>query len=118
MLTSLKPSTAKRWPRGQRFHLSARGAEVEATHRSAVQEVRALGRDALDLAQRRWAEPLGLEPCDGVVLSELRPGKLSLSELSKGLEVCGTTPTQVRDAIDRLAARGMVEPVPVAREAA
>ncbi len=118
MLSSPTPSPAKRWPRGQRFLLSARGTDVEAAYQAAIQEVRALGRDALDLAQRRWSEPLGLETCDGVVLSELRPGKRSLADLSKSLEVCGTTPAQVRDAVDRLVARGMVEPISVAREAA
>jgi len=115
MLSSLKPGPGKRWPRGQRFLLSARGAEVETAYRAAVLEVRALGREALELAQKRWAEPLGLEARDGVVLSELRPGKRSLSELSKTLEVCGTTAPQVRDAVDRLVARGLVEPTPAAR---
>ncbi|HVP69057.1 MAG TPA: hypothetical protein VMT17_17540 [Anaeromyxobacteraceae bacterium] len=118
MLTSLRPSPAKRWPRGQRFLLSPRGVEVEAAYRVAIQEVRALGRDALEVAQSRWATPLGLEGHDGVVLSELRPGRRSLPELTHALEVCGTTPGQVRDAVDRLVERGMVEPVPSVREAA
>jgi len=118
MLSSPSPSPAKRWPRGQRFLLSLRGTEVEAAYQAAIREVRALGRGALDVAERRWSEPLGLMACDGVVLSELRPAKRSLAELSKSLEVCGTTPTQVRDAVDRLVAAGLVEPAPVAREAA
>lgn len=118
MLSSLRSPPAKRWPRGQRFLLSSLGVVAEAAYRAAIQEVRALGRDALDLAQSRWAAPLGLEGLDGVVLSELRPGKRSLSELSQALEVCGTTPGQVREAVDRLVERGMVEPTPSVREAA
>lgn len=112
MLSTRDPHPARRWPRGQRFLLSARGAEAEAAYRAAILEVRAMGRNALELAQKRWAEPLGLESCDGLLLSELRPGKRSLSELSKALEVCGTTAPQVRDRIARLVARGLVEPIP------
>jgi len=117
MLSSLNPPPGKRWPRGQRFLLSARGAEVEAAYRTAVQDVRAQGREALELAERRWADPLGLEPCDGVVLSELRPAKRSLPDLFRALEECGIPAPKVREAIERLVTRGMVEPV-LLREAA
>jgi len=115
MLSSLN-SSPSRWPRGQRFVLSVRGAEVEASYRAAIQEVRALGREALELAEKRWAGPLGLEAWDGVILSELRPGKRSLPDLARALEVCGTSAKQLRDSVDRLVAKGMVEPTPLLRE--
>jgi|GEM_PF-2732147 len=112
MLTSLKSPAGKRWPRGTRFSLSARGAEAEVAYRAAVQEVRALGRPALESAERSWATPLGLVHADGVILSELRSGRHSLSEICAALETCGITQAEVREAVDRLAAAGLVEAAP------
>jgi DNA-binding GntR family transcriptional regulator len=50
-----------------------------------------------------------------VVLSELRPGKRSLAELSRTLEVCGTSPDQIRAAVGRLVQRGLVDALPMVR---
>jgi hypothetical protein len=110
MLSSLKPRGGKRWPRGQRFNLSARGVEAEAACRAAVQEARAQGRAALEAAQRGWAAPLGVAPGDGVVLAELRPGRKSIADVSHALETSGMGATEVKETIDRLVDAGMVEP--------
>ena len=72
MLSSLGPGSGPRWPRGQRFALSLAGTEAEVLWRAAAQDARAMGRGALDIAHRRWADPLGVDPTDGVLLSELR----------------------------------------------
>jgi hypothetical protein len=108
MLSSLNTKSSPRWPRGQRFALSPSGTEAEAGYRTALQVVRALGREALESAERRWAEPLGLQPCDGVVLTELRLGELTLPQLRRSLECCGTSEAQTRDALDRLVRAGYV----------
>jgi hypothetical protein len=117
MLESLKPKGGTRWPRGQRFQLTAAGAAAAATHAEAVREARALGRTALDSAQRRWAEPLGLEPTDAVVLSELKPGRRSIADVSSALDDCGRTKAEVKVSIDRLVTRGLAEPLPLAEPA-
>jgi hypothetical protein len=117
MLTSLKSPAGKRWPRGTRFSLSERGIQAEGAYRTAVQEVRAQGRPALESAQRSWATPLGLVHADGVILSELRSGRHSLSELCSALETCGITQAEVREAVDRLVSAGMVEPAPPSPQA-
>jgi len=113
MLDSLKPRAGRRWPRGQRFQLTPAGLEAESTHADAVRAARALGRDALDVAQRRWADPLGLQPCDGVVLGELKPGRRSLADVAAGLETCGSTRAEVKESVDRLVEKGLVEPLPL-----
>jgi hypothetical protein len=118
MLSSLDASKGLRWPRGQRFALSASGTEAEASWRAAAQDARAQGRSALDVAHQRWADPLGLDPSDGLVLSELRPGKRSIAELVRTLEVCGTSQDQVRASVRRLVTRGLVDALPPARPGA
>ena len=118
MLESLKPRSGKRWPRGQKFAMSPSGAAAEASYREAIQAARAQGRSALESAQRSWAAPLGVEATDGVVLGELRGGRRSIADVARGLEDCGTSPAEVKLAVDRLAEAGLVEPVPAAAAAA
>ncbi len=118
MLESLKPRGGKRWPRGQKFALSAAGSVAEAAYRDAITAARAQGRTALESAQRAWAEPLRVEASDGVVLGELRGGKKSIADIARGLEDCGVTPTEVKTAVDRLTDVGLVEPAAVPSEAA
>jgi hypothetical protein len=118
MLESLKSRGGKRWPRGQKFALSAAGVSAEAAHREIVAAARSSGRSALDAAQRTWAEPLGILPADGVVLSELRAGKRSIADLAKTLDDCGVSAADVKSAVDRLTDALLVEPVPVADAAA
>jgi len=113
MFSAPQPTHARRWPRGQRFGLSAPGIEAEAAYRAAVQDVRSLGRDALTLAEKRWADGLGLSPGDGVVMAEIRPGRRSFADLGQALQDCGTVPAQIRESVDRLVERGFVEPLPL-----
>jgi len=84
----------------------------------AVQEVRGTGRESLEAAQRRWAEPLGLEPCDGLILAELRAGPRSLPQLVRAADACGTTDAEVRGSLERLVGAGLVELLPAVRQAA
>ena len=118
MLESLKPRAGKRWPRGQKFGLSARGVEADAAYRAAVAAARASGRNALESAEREWAQPLGLLPGDGVVLGELRSGRHSIADLARDLEDCGVSAGDVKAAVDRLCDAQLVEPQPAATEAA
>jgi hypothetical protein len=117
MLESLKPKGGKRWPRGQRFQLTAAGIEAEAAHAEAIRDARAQGRSALEGAQARWAEPRGLMPCDGVVLAELKPGRRSLSDLAEALDGCGVPRAEVKASLDRLAEKDLAEPMPLPEHA-
>ena len=118
MFSAPQPKHDWRWPRGQRFGLSAQGVEVEAAYRATVQDVRSLGREALALAEKRWAEPLRLSPGDGVVMAQIRPGRRSFADLGHALEDCGTPPTQIRESVDRLVEQGLVEALPLPGTAA
>jgi len=119
VLESLKTNrTGKRWPRGQKFVMSASGAVAEASYREAVQAARAQGRAALDAAQQAWAGPLRAQPIDGVVLGELRGGKKSIAEIARGLEDCGTSAAEVKSSVDRLSDAGLVQPAPALDAAA
>ena len=113
MFSAQQPTQGRRWPRGQRFALSVPGVEAEAAYRVAVMDVRSLGRDALAQAERRWAEGLGLAPSDGIVMAEIRPGRRSLADLAKSLESCGTPAAQIRESVDRLVEKGLVEALPL-----
>jgi hypothetical protein len=112
MLESLKSRGGKRWPRGQKFVLSTTGVSAEEAYRDAVMAARTSGRSALDASQRAWAEPLGVQPGDGVVLAELRKGKRSIADVAKALEDCGTSVADVKAAVDRLTDALLVEPSP------
>ena len=117
MLESLKPKGGKRWPRGQKFQLSPRGAEAEQSYRTAVAAARGMaGRAALEFQQRAWAEPLGIEPTDGLVLTELCQGHRSLSDLARNLETCGVGAAEVKASVDRLVVAGIAEPIPTAAQ--
>ncbi|MEI7703303.1 MAG: hypothetical protein WCK73_01750 [Deltaproteobacteria bacterium] len=92
--------------------LSPPGIDAEASYRGAVTSVRSMGRDALTLAERRWAEPLGLLPTDGIVMAEIRHGRTALADIARSLDACGTPAAQVREAVDRLVEKGLVEALP------
>lgn len=113
MLSAPQQTGIRRWPRGQRFSLTPQGGDAEAAYRASVQDVRSLGRAALETAERRWAEPLGLLPSDGIVLAEVRPGRRSLADLGRALESCGTSADEIRACVSRLVDKGMVEPLPL-----
>lgn len=108
------PSASKRWPRGQRFTLSASGAEAEEAYRAAVLGARASGRAALDSALAAWAAPRGIAPGDGVLLSELSGKCVGVAALCEALEQAGIVPDEIRAGIGRLVAAGIVDPVPPA----
>jgi hypothetical protein len=118
MLSSLGSRGSPRFPRGQRFSLSASGADAEAAYRLAVQEARGLGREALDAAERRWAESRSVAPCDGVLLGELRGGPRTLPQLARAMECCGTSETDLRTALERLVRAGLVASTAAPRQAA
>lgn len=110
------PEGRKRWPRGQKFTLSAAGAEAQETYRRAVAEARGAGRTALESALAAWASPLRVAPTDGVVLAELSGKRVGLSSLCEALEPSGIVPEEVRASVSRLVDAGIVEPVPLASQ--
>ncbi len=111
-----KPTDGRRWPRGQKFSLSAAGREAHDAHRLAVQEARGVGRVALDAALAAWAGPRQVQAGDGVLLTELLEKPRGLSDLAHALEDAGTSAAEVRSAIDRLVSAGLVEAVPLASQ--
>jgi hypothetical protein len=111
-----KPTDAKRWPRGQKFTLSATGAGAEEAYRNAVTTARASGRAALDSALSAWAAPRQVAPGDGVILAELSGKRLGLSELCMSLETAGIVPDEVRAGVARLVEAGIVDPIPLASQ--
>jgi len=106
-----KTADGPRWPRGQKFTLSAQGREAHEAHRQAVQQARGVGRGALDAALLAWAAPRKVEPGDGVLLGELLEQPRGLADLSRALDDAGHSAAEVRSAVGRLVAAGLVEPV-------
>jgi hypothetical protein len=112
MLTS-KPPDRKRWPRGQKFTLSAAGAEAEEAYRTAVLGSRSSGRSALESALSAWAAPRRVAPGDGVLLAELSGKRVGLPQLVDALEPTGIPADEVRAAVARLVEAGIVDAVPL-----
>jgi len=111
-------TTPKRWPRGQKFTLSAAGEAAELAHREVVNGARSTGRAALQAALTAWAEPLSVQGGDGVVLVELRGQKKGLNDLARALEDTGIEPAEVKASVDRLVLAGLAAPVPLASQLA
>ncbi len=114
-----KDDAAPRWARGQKFTLSAAGRTAEEAYRAAVLEARGAGRSALEAALAAWAAPHPpVQPGDGVLLGELKAKPPGLTELARALEGAGIEAAEVRAALGRLVAAGLVELVPLASQLA
>ena len=50
---------------------------------------------------------------DGIVMAEIRPGRRSLADLARSLEACGTPAAQIRESVDRLVEKGLVDALPL-----
>jgi len=99
-----------RWPRKQQFRLSAIGTEAEAHYQAAVKSSHSGGgRKAFDDAVATWAAPLGIQPGDGVYLSELRISVQTLADLVECLTSCGTTKSEAKAALERLLSAKLAE---------
>jgi hypothetical protein len=108
----LPGSAPRRWPRGQKFVLSAAGQLADQLHRETVNGSRSSGRSSLDAALAAWAAPLGIKPTDGVLLGELRGQRRGFNELASSLETSGIEPAEVKAAVERLVTAGLAEPAP------
>ncbi len=108
-------TVGKRWPRAQRFRLSAEGVQAEATYVEGIIAARAeSGRASFDAARAAWAGLLRLKPEDGVYLVELEEGPRTIADMVEALDSCGSSPKEVKAAIIRLVDARMIEPVPTA----
>ena len=56
----------------------------------------------------------GVQPGDGLLLSELRGQQRGLNDLVRAMESSGIEPAEVKSAIDRLVKAGLAEPVGLA----
>jgi hypothetical protein len=72
------------------------------------------GRAQFDAARAAWGTSLGLPAEDGLYLVEFASGERTVAEATRNLEDCGTTPKEVKAAVERLLKLGMLEPVPAA----
>jgi len=101
-----------RWPRGQKFKLTAPGQDAEARYQEVLLGAReAGGRTAFDEATRTFATPLGLQPGDGAYLAELKTQPRTIVDLIEQLQDGGATKAEVKAALDRLIAAKLVEPL-------
>jgi len=111
------PPPRRRWPRSQRFTLSAQGLAAEESYQSSIVASRlAEGRASFDSARASWAAALHLESEDGLYLSEVKEGPKTMQQIVEGLETCGKTKKEAIAALERLVDAGLVSapPPPVA----
>lgn len=101
-----------RWPRGQKFRLTALGQDAVAKYQDVLKGAReAGGRAAFDEATKAFAAPLGLQAGDGAFLSELKAQPRTIVDLMELLQDGGATKAEVKGVLDRLIAAKLVEPV-------
>ena len=99
----------RRWPRSQKFALSAKGTEAEAEYRELIVASRSTsGRASYDAARTAWASKWSVQPDDGVYLGQLARGPAKIEEIVPELEDCGKTRKDCIEAIDRLFDAGMI----------
>ncbi len=116
MHTGKPTEVRRRWARGQKFTLSAAGAEAELAYRDAVLGARSSGRPALEAALVAWSAPRGVAPGDGVILAELSGKRVGFTALCDALESSGMVPDEIRAGVGRLVDAGIVELVPLASQ--
>jgi hypothetical protein len=101
-----------RFGRAQKFRLSPKGNEAVSAYSLMVEKARAgAGRAQFDAAREAWSAPRGLTAEDGLFLVEFGVGERTITEASRNLEDCATS-KEVKAAVERLLACGMLEPVP------
>lgn len=104
-----KGEARTRWKRSQKFGLSALGREIEAEYVERIVASRVVsGRGSFDEARANWAKSHGLEPDDGLYLSEMRAGPVSLAQLTAALESCDKPKSETLAALQRLSRLGFV----------
>jgi hypothetical protein len=104
-----------RFGRSQKFRLTPKGAEAAAAYKLMIEEARSgSGRAQFDAARAAWGTPRGLSAEDGLFLVEFGEGDRTLQEATRNLESSGTTPKEVKAAVEKLLKGGMLEPVPEA----
>lgn len=102
-----------RFGRAQKFRLSVTGIEAVTAYTAAIEGAKAeTGRAQFDAARQAWSAPRGLTPEDGLYLVEFQAAERTLAETARSLEGCGTHPKELKTAVERLLALGMLEPVP------
>lgn len=110
MASFFEHAEGPRWPRKQQFRLSAIGTEAEADYQAAVKSSHSRGgREAFDEAVATWAAHLGVQPGDGVYLSELRISAQTFTGLVECLTSCGTTKSEAKAALERLLSAKLAE---------
>ena len=101
-----------RFGRAQKFRLSAKGTEAVTAYAAVVEGSRpGGGRAQFDASRQAWSAPRGLTADDGLLLGEFREGDRTVAEVLRSLEGCGASPKELKAAIERLLACGMLEPV-------
>jgi hypothetical protein len=102
-----------RWPRSQRFLLSPKGGEAEASYRNMIVASRSTeGRASYDAARASWAGTYAVEADDGLYLQEIASKPSNLSQLTAALETCGKTRPDAINALGRLFDAGLIAPAP------
>ena len=102
-------SPRRRWPRSQRFGLTDKGRDAEASYRSSIVSSRTQeGRASFDAARSTWAESFRLLPDDGLYLGEVASGPINLEQIVEALEACGKTRRDALPALERLFDAGLI----------
>lgn len=105
-----------RWRGSDWFALSESGQRRQSEYQERIVEARGEGgRHSYDTARLAWARDVGVEPEDGVYLSELNDGSVKLSTLVDALESCGKSKRDALAALGRLVDAGLVQVVDPAR---
>ena len=102
-----------RWPRSQRFLLSPKGGEAEASYRTLIVASRQQeGRASFEAARATWAGQYAVQADDGLYLQEIATKPQNMTQLTTALEVCGKRRVDTIEALGRLFDAGLISTAP------
>lgn len=95
--------------------LSAPGRTIAAAYRTQIRAVPGQGvHGAFESACDAWAQQHDLRPEDGMYLSEIAAGPITIAELGVALAVCSQSRAAVAEHVERLVKAGLVVAVAAA----
>jgi hypothetical protein len=88
--------------------LSTRGRSVAAAYRESIGDAGGGRHGAFADASTSWATRFELMPDDGIYLSEIANGSLTVSQLGEALAICSQSQADVKRCLERLLGAGLV----------
>src|SRR5262249_1165466 len=99
----------RRSPRSQRFALTDKGRDAEASDRSTIVSSRSQeGRAPFDATRSTWPESFRVQPDDGLYLGAVGGAPIHLEHIGEAVETGGKASKDALTALERLFDAGLI----------